>query len=150
MNYYRITVTDIKLHTWWVVAKHLPHLSKKISSLMSVLMGSEPIKLHGNFDSKYCRLCCSRTIESVMNILFGCPQLGATRYCLPNNITEAMPDGMRDSFSEMIVENKLIFLLAAMHCCYTKDWGNLYRSIVIFVDKMYSERSAKYKALEMS
>ena len=65
---------------------------------MSVLMGSEPIKLHCNFDSKYCRLCCSRTIESVMNILFGCPQLGATRHCLPNNITEAMPDAMRDSF----------------------------------------------------
>ena len=87
---------------------------------------------------------------NLLCILFGCPELGATRYCLPNNITEAMPDGMRDSFSEMIVENKLIFLLSAMHCCYTKDWGNLYRSIVIFVDKMYSERSAKYKALEMS
>ena len=64
------------------------------------------------------------------------------------NITESMPNVMRENYCSMIVEDKVIFLLSAMHCRYTKEWANLYRSIVIFVDKMYSERSAKYKALE--
>ena len=149
LNYYRIIVTDIKLHTWWDIAKHLPHLSKKISSLMSVVMGSEPIKLHCNFDSKYCGLCQSRTIESVLHILFGCKELGVVRFSLLNNIIESMPDAMRDSFCNMIAEDKVIFLLSAMHCKYTKEWSNLYRNIVIFVDEMYNERSVKYKALEM-
>ena len=36
-----------------------------------------------------------------------------------------------------------------MHSKYTKEWSNLYKNIVIFVDKMYTERSVKYKALEM-
>ena len=150
LNYYRIIVTDIKLHTWWDIAKHLPHLSKKISSLMSVVMGSEPIKLHCNFDSKYCGLCQSRTIESVLHILFGCKDLGAVRFSLLNSITESMPDAMRYSFRNMIVEDKVIFLLSAMHSKYTKEWSNLYKNIVIFVHKMYTERSVKYKALEMS
>ena len=135
LNYYRVIVTDIKLHTWWVVAKNLPHLSKKISSLMSVLMGSEPIKLHCNFDSKYCHLCRSRTIESVLHILFGCQELGTVRYNLLNNITESMPIVMRENYCSMIVQDKVIFLLSAMHCRYTKEWANLYRSIVNFVDK---------------
>ena len=149
LKYYRITVTSIKLHTWWDVAKHLPHLSHKISSLMSVLMGSEPIKLHCNYDSKYCGLCQSRTIESVVHILFGCPALGAERYNLLDNISKSMPSAMRDSFYNMIVEDKLIFLLSAMHCKYTKEWANLYRNIVIFVDKMYNLRCARYKAQDM-
>ena len=149
LKYYRITVTGIKLHVWWDIAKHLPHLSNKVSSLMSVLMGSEPIKLRCNFDSEYCGLCRSRTIESVVHILFGCPELGAERFQLLDSIINSMPFAMKDSFYNMIVEEKLIFLLSAMHCKYTKEWDNLYKSIVIFVDKMYYVRNVKYKALEM-
>ena len=148
LRYYRITVTSIKLHPWWDIAKHLPHLQHKISGIMSILMGSEPIKLHCNFKSKLCGLCGSISIESVLHILFGCPELGIVRFPLLENIRKSMPTAMCEHFDNLIVEDRLIFLLSAMHCSYTREWTNVYRDIVIFVDKMYQSRYKKYEAID--
>ena len=149
LKYYRMSVTSIKLHPWWDIAKHLPHLQHKISSLMSVLMGGQPIKLGCNFDSAYCKICRSRNVESVLHIMFGCPELGIERFASLEKVRNSMLPAMRESFDNMIVEDKLIFLLSAMNSSYTAAWSDLYRDIVNFVDKMYQTRFSKYKTINV-
>ena len=84
----------------------------------------------------------------MLHILFGCPELGIVRFPLLENIRKSMPTAMCEHFDNLLVEDRLIFLLSAMHCSYTREWTNVYRDIVIFVDKMYQSRYKKYEAID--
>ena len=138
LNVYRNAITGIKLHTWWIVANYCPSLTKKVASLMSVLMGSQPVGKLCNFKSKLCRLCKARKIESPLHVLYGCTELGIVRYRLHVTVMNAMPNTMREHYSNMIVEQKMSFLLSAMNVEFTSEWINTYRCISMSVNEMYT------------
>ena len=145
---YSCTIVGIKIHNWWKISNLCPNLYKRVGGLMSVLMGSQPPGMLCNFDSNICQLCRSRNNETILHVLFGCQELGILRHELLNNIIDVMPNAMKHAYTNMTVQQKLLFLLSPLNCNFNHEWINIYRNILIFVCKMYSSRKEKYDLLE--
>ena len=61
---YNCCVKMIKLHPWWEFVKNYPFMFKKVSAVVSVLMGDQPRGLQ-IFDHERCQICFDFKIDSV-------------------------------------------------------------------------------------
>ena len=141
---YRECVVKIEMHPWWSLLRIRPYLNKAVSSVMSVLLGSQPKGMGANFDFTLCRLCCSRSPDTCYHILLYCESLIEIRTKWFRIIREQMPVAMKYDFDNITCERKLTFLLSGLFVNCQTDWPDLYEAIALFVCEMYTHRKELY------
>ena len=143
LNIYSRCVPDIKELAWWRYARKFPHIKNKVSSVVAVLLGSQPKGMQRNFKTKICQLC--GIIESPKHILFECESLSRVRTQLWNNILHVMPTGMVNDINALGADDKTSFFLSGMWSYdFIQEWADIYHQIAIFIDAMYQERRKIY------
>ena len=148
LNMYASSVKDIKLHSWWILSKVRPHLTKKISCVMSLLMGTQPPGLMCNFGSRVCNICYSGSTDNSEHILFTCHALETTRKKHLAFVLYFMPMAMRQEYIEFDLSTKNNYLLSGLLSEFIPEWECIYRAILSFVWHMYSERKIIYDSYE--
>ena len=117
-----------------------PHLVTKVAAVVALLCGNEPRGMQCNYDSKFCKLCECRQNDTLEHILFWCSSLADIRETRYMKLLQCMPLGMRASYDEMIVNDKIVFLLSGMQA----EFECVMTGIVEFIYEMYRERKRIY------
>ena len=144
LEYYRCTVSGIKMHPWWLFAKDEPLYCKKVAGVVAILMGTQPVNYQRNFDRSDCKLCGSFELETVEHILFKCNALDVYRGSLWENILSRLPEPLKQSVMLMSYRERTIFFISCMHNSYTQEWREIYKAIANFIYMMYVYRAMLY------
>ena len=92
LDIYCQTVEDIRLPTWWTFAGKFPHSAAKISTGMSLLLGTQP---KGTSERPYkktsCEFCDEHYVETACHVHFKWPCLHKKRSKKFPKLTENMP-----------------------------------------------------------
>ena len=151
LSIYMKCVRSINVHVWWSLAKTRPNLIYKIAAILAVCMGNQPKGLQCNFNRKLCYLCDQRQLDSPKHILFECDAFAIYRFSKLKQIIECMPEGMRYSFRNISLDEKVILLLSGLHCeVYIKEWSNLMIEICEYVYEIYRQRKTKYDGITLN
>ena len=145
LPFYECSVLSIKLHPWWYFVKASPSYYRQVSSIVALICGSQPKFLQCNFDDKFCCLCCDRSIDTPIHILFECSSLDIVRNLYLGKVRLSMPLAMKNEFNNMTNSNKCLFILSAMNSKFCVDFMLIYKSMSSFVFEMYRERYKLYK-----
>ena len=143
LKVYMKVVNTIKPIIWWTYAQSHPHLVTKIAAVVALLCGNEPRGMQCNFDSKFCRLCECREKDDIEHILFRCSTLAVIRQDYYRKLIHSMPQGMRCSYEDMDVNNKIVFILSGM----LTEFDDVMTHIVVFIYEMYRERKRRYSMI---
>ena len=144
LDIYECSVTKIKLHVWWKFQKIYPSLYNQVSSVVAVMLGTQPTKLLCNLGSKLCQLCSNRSADKAEHILFQCEALSQIRHEHINKLMSAMPQAMKTEFRSMTLDDKTIFILSGLKSEYCPEWCAIYRAIIKFVYEIYTKRKQMY------
>ena len=135
-------IGTIKLHPWWLFTKDRPHMTKYVSSVMALLLGSQPRGLQRNFNHTVCKVCDEGICDSPEHILFVCPELSLPRKTLLKEVLEIMPNRMARDFKELSQKNSVDFILNAFNSNkYVKEWSDIMDKMSRFVYFMYKKRA---------
>ena len=145
---YNRYASEMKLHPWWEYVKLYPFMFKKVSAVMSVLMGDQPRGMQ-IFDQVRCQICNDHKIDSSFHVLFECETLEDIRIPLLYKLYDCMPVCDKESYDGMINYDKLCFLLSGFMPKYNKSYDALYRNTASFVYSMYHKRYVVYDASRM-
>ena len=135
------------MHPWWYISKIYPYLSIKISSIVSILMGSQPKRMMCNFDSIYCNLCNIRNKETSVHILFECEGLSTIRDAAWTRVLSTMPTSMVNDIQSMTSGDKTSLLMSCYGGSFIPEWADIYIQTIMSVNAIYKERADKYKRL---
>ena len=141
-------VIGIHMHIWWKVASRLPELTKKISSIITVIMGGQPKTMQRNLGRKKCDLCHGYDPVNAIHIICKCPALEDIRTTATGSLLATMPAAMGQNFKEMNDNEKVKFLLTALSATFTPEWLQIYKGIANFIHFMYANRARKYDILD--
>ena len=136
-------IDKIAIHTWWVFSNKFPHLLRKVSSVVSLLCGTQPKGLQ--CFQTMCKLCANRQTDCVEHILFVCESLNSIRIEHLRKISGSMTIAMVNEFSHMTPDRKVVFLISGLNASYTWEWAEIYSNIANFVYTMYSVRFKLYE-----
>jgi hypothetical protein len=144
LRVYREVVTDIRLHTWWKVARDYPYLTRYVSCVLAVLLGGQPKGLQSNFGKSACRLCILNRKDTAQHILFECPSLEPAYSAEWRNVLLSMPYAMAETLRNANSRDKCVFILSGLSNSYIKEWVKIYETIAKFVYKIYVFRKQLY------
>ena len=136
------------MHTWWTYADKFPHSTAKISTVLSLLLGTQPKHTHvAVFDRKCCGLCEENYEENAEHIWFKCRCLIEKRSALFPVLTASMPKAMADEFNayENNVHNVTSLMLYGLRGSYVPEWTNVYAAVITYINAMYAERNILYE-----
>ena len=119
---------------------------KKVSSVIAVLMGTQPSGLQRNHGSSCCGLCGTEN-ENSIHILFECDKLNTFRTPMWNQVIESMPDGLKTEMNTRDNNEKAIVLLSGFGRSFIREWTQLYMASANFVHTVYYNRSQLYDEL---
>ena len=136
-------VSDIRHLAWWRYARIFPHVKRKVSCIVALLLGSQPKGMQRNLGSNICKLC--GLFESCEHVLFECSRLNSVRLKVWSEVLNAMPLGMVNCLPNNTHE-KTAFILSGMNSTYSfiQEWTSVYYHISKFVFTMYKERMIQY------
>ena len=139
---YASSMSCIKIHPWWYLTKDRPHLVKFVSSVMALLLGSQPRGFQRNFDHIMCKICDSRYIDSPKHVLFECSNLHELREKLLKDTMQSMPNRMARDFKDLDIDEATNFVLYAFNCTtYVQEWADIMANLSRFVYYMYRKRA---------
>ena len=144
LDCYTRSVSRIRMHPWWLFLKQEPIYCNKVASIMSLLVGGQPIKYQRNFGHTRCGICEYFDYESIEHILFTCITLEPYRTTLWENVLSKMTDPLKMSIIRMTNRDKVKFILSCYSESYVDEWKALYRATADFVYKMYVYRAGLY------
>ena len=141
---FRKATHDISLNCWWYYVKTKPTMCKKVSSVVAVLMGSQPSGFTHNYGENRCGLC-EEAKDTVIHNLFVCRKLEEKRQILWSKVTDAMPLAMKTCVNDMSNFDKTVFILSGYGNKYVREWNELYYETACFVHELYKYRSEQYQ-----
>ena len=147
LNIFRIATESISMNCWWIFSKATPLASNKVSSLMAVMMGSQPAGYQQNFSRDPCSLCDESTYDNVIHVLFDCDRMAQLRCYLYRKLIESMPNALAEQFTNMSKHEKLVLMFSGYGHRYVPEWHELYLNTANYVDSLYKLRSTAYDAL---
>ena len=119
-----------------------PHLTRKISFVMSLLLAPQSQDKQWEFSSR-CTLCGSLNRPDVCHVLFQCTALETTRHTAWEILIKNMPPGLKADFCSCPAEARVELILSCLRGSYIKEWGSIYEDMVKYVSTMYRERTLK-------
>ena len=123
--------------------RKFPHIKKKVSSVIAVLLGSQPKGLQRNIGQNTCCLCGIK--ESPQHILFQCQPLNTIRTRVWADVLSVMPLGMAADLSALDPDSKTAFVLSGMNTTsFIEEWEDIYYKMANFVYCIYRERMLLY------
>ena len=137
-------IKDIKLTVWWKFVKNVPSLMKQVSSVVAVIVGTEPKTFQCNFSKISCSICSDLSRDNAEHILFECRGLNDTRTVYLSKLRFSMPYAMKREFINMCNRDKLYFILSGFDCEFCTEWIYVYRAVAVFVHEMYRRRKRIY------
>ena len=147
LDTYSTIVTHIGINIWWKIASKVPHMTNKISGVMSVIMNSQPRGMFCKRNGKKCTVCDIGIVDSVQHVLFICPQL-QTREKYLEKLIQAMSPSLASSFANSDENTKTYMLLSAYGCAYPIDeWLDLYCETASYIYSMYASRKEAHTQL---
>ena len=148
LSIYMKCVKSINMHVWWYLAQKRPYLIYKIAAVLAVCMGNQPKGLQCNFHSKLCYLCDQRQPDSPKHVLFECDSFSLFRLSKLKQIIECMPEGMKTSFINISIDERVTLLLSGLQCeVFIEEWSALMVEICDYVYEIYRQRKIKYDAI---
>ena len=144
LDIYCQTVEDIRLHTWWTYADKFPHFTAKISTVMSLLLGTQSKGTNEKaYKKKSCELCDEHYVETASHVLFKYPCLHKKRAEIFPKLTENMPSAMAGVFNthEHNAHNVTSLMLSGLRGRYVPEWFDIYAAIATYIGEMFSERN---------
>ena len=144
LTLYQDSVFEIKMHAWWMFVKARPDAFKKVSSVMALIQGSQPIGLQCNFGKGRCKICHTLLRDDPVHVLFRCPTLSEVRQTQVQLILNEMPYALRREITNMNDVQKTYLLLSALRCEYVPEWEPLYLRIADWVYHIYKARKTYY------
>ena len=148
LDIYCQTVKDIRLHTWLTYADKFPHFTVKISTVVSLLLGTHPKGTNEKaYKKKSCELCDDHYVETTCHVLFKCPCLHKKRTDSFQKLTENMPSAMAGVFNthEHNAHNVTSLMLSGLRGRYVPEWSDIYAAIATYIDEIFSERNKLIK-----
>lgn len=142
------SISEVKMHCWWNFVRQYPQMSRKVSCVMSVLIGGQPCGMQRNFGATSCAVCHMTVRESAEHILFQCPALATQREVLWGKVLGCMPPALSDDIKKSNNQIKTQLVLSGLREAYIPEWWDIYESICGFVYGMYEDRMLKYDDLQ--
>ena len=137
LSLYLDIVVGIKMHAWWVFVKSRPDAFTKVSCVMALVQGSQPIGLQCNSGKGRCKICDTLLWDDPVHVLFKCPTLDGVRHTYFQIILKEMPYAMRRDVINMNDFQKTYMLLSALKSEYIPEWEPLYMKIADWVNPLY-------------
>ena len=109
---YCSSIDKISLHAWWLFVKDSPDFYVKVSTVVSLLLGTQPKGIGRNFGRSCCNLCEHRSFDNTEHILFECPSLINERDKLWNILMASVPQRMIIEINNMPVKEKCDVLIS--------------------------------------
>ena len=144
LDQYRSTVSNIRMHPWWLFVKDEPIYCTKVAGVLAVLMGGQPCKYQRNFGHSRCKICESFEAETAEHILFKCNALEQYRSILWENVLLKLTEPLKESVMQMTHNERTVFLVSCLNESYINEWRDLYKAIANFIHKMYVHRALLY------
>lgn len=142
LELYCQTVEDIRLHTWWTYADKFPHLTGKISTVVTLLLGTHPKGTNAKaYKRKSCELCAEHYADIACHVLFQCQFLHKRRAEILPQLTANMPSALTSVFNthERDAHNVTSLMLSGLRGRYVTEWAHIYTDIITYIDEMFSE-----------
>ena len=140
LDIYLNVVSEIRMNAWWKFVQMYPHFMPKVSAVVSVIMNNQPRSMQCNFDSDICQLCVFRSIDSQSHILFHCEALHTIRQTYMSRLINSMPPAMVDSFNNLSMNEKLVFMLTGTDV----EFYDVMKNVANFVYALYQDRKRMY------
>ena len=139
---YSIIMQNIKIHPWWILTKNKPHLTRYVSSVIALLLGSQPRGLQRNFQNNLCNVCNARCLDTIEHVLFQCHCLKQLRRTWLYTIVSCMPRAMALDFLKLSYKEATELILNGLKCSkYVPEWIDILANICKFVHFMYKRRA---------
>ena len=140
-------VKNISMHCWWRYAAKNPRMTTPVSSVVSVMMGSQPKSLQCNFNKQTCNLCYGQLRDNAIHVIYECPELEYTRSDAWTKVLASMPSAMANQIDTFSAQNKLLYILSGLQGPYAREWDDIYRNIARLVHRMYLTRYQLYNSI---
>ena len=135
--YQEIVRTDTEPWCWWKFAKKNPGYTKKCAKLLRLAIGAS---LHENDVSRdMCHACGDSVTSKGAHVLFSCCTLEGYRDMWRNNVCSSMPEALVREFDRMNVDERFLFIVNGLNDSMIGEWSEMYKGILLYVDRMYSE-----------
>ena len=134
------------MHCWRRYAAKNPRMTTPVSSVASVLLGSQPKSLQCNFNKQTCSLCYGQLRDNAIHVIDECPELEYVRSYAWSKAFASMPSAMAHQIDTFSTENKLLCILSELQCPYVRVWGDIYRNIARFLHQMHLSRYQLYNS----
>ena len=137
-------------NVWYKVTNISPHLSRNVSCIMALIMGSQPKGMQHNFEMSSCHLCDLHENDTPTHVLFKCKahMIQQARDNQWSNILSVMPPAMATQVITLNDDDKTRFILTGLSGGYVAEWLPVYSSISMYVYKLYSLRDKLYRDME--
>ena len=144
LEMYSDSVKHIRMHAWWLFLKGHPSLHRKVSAVMSVLLGSQPKGIQNNIGMSMCNLCDKRQPDDATHVLFACDGLTPVRALHWRHVLSTMPPAMAREMDAATNDKITTLILSGLGGSYIAEWRDTYIAIASFVWHMYRERHQLY------
>ena len=141
-----LSSTDAVHNTWWLAARDHPRYLKCFWAVNSILLGTQPKGMQHHFENRHCGLC-NGEIETAEHVLFNCEILDPVRNDYWERVVNSMPIAYRYEVERRTGNEKIFLLLSPLGNTYTKEWGQIYCNIAMFVHAVYEHRHVLYGSM---
>ena len=147
LNIYMAGVLSIRTHICWVLVHRYPHLFRKVSAVMALLVGSQPKYLQCFRLTRLCELCALCEMDTPEHLLLRCQAMDHIRTTYLSKLYDIVPYGMR--VNTMQDHEKMIFFLSGLHCStFVDEWSEAFMCICSFVYAVYMQRKQLYDEID--
>ena len=140
-------VKNISMHCWLRYAAKNPRITNQVSSVVSVMMGSQPKSLQCNFNKQTCSLCHGQLRDNAIHVIYECPELEYARRDAWTKVLASMRSAIANQIDTFSTQNKLLYILSELQGPYVREWDDIYRNIARFVHRMYLTRYQLYNSI---
>ena len=139
----------IGMHPWWHFCKDHPHMTRKVSAVVSVLCGVQPKGMQFNFNGSPCGICGEHAREDAGHVLFDCAALAGARRVRWERLLASVPPPMAQDLDEMLTTERTELMLSGPGKLYIADWGHIYVAFAEYVYGMYMQRCDMYNGTKI-
>ena len=133
-------IPAVQTWSWWIYTQDNPSDIYKVRILLKLLLNIKCFKKRSkvkNIPQSICQQCDKFVQQTVAHVLLECEKATGERDTLWNSVLHNCPIALVNELGQMTPEDRCLFLLSGMNNTYTREWKELYTSILIFIVSIY-------------
>lgn len=120
-----------KMSAWWIHVFYFPRLYRRCRTVMKIFLNTDMYK------DRICNQCNNTILCTNYHLIFECSSAHNQRTRAWEGIVREAPVALLEELNSMSSREKMRFLANGFNVEYTKEWGELYSAVIIFISDMY-------------